>query len=202
MNILQGEFNCIWAGTLKGFPVKTSEIYQKLKPELHSSVTKLLQTNQLDHFTDSDTGHQDNMFSGCYFQHCHGLCQRPKYCMSHPAIELIFINITLQWQCLEGFSQCAQMYGKTLLYWKQLWRLCKIYLQAIHGFWKNICDTITLVFAIVICSLCASLYRSIQADALHRIIKEEEPQDPTSQWCHQSWFCHCIKWKWDWSWDK
>lgn len=56
MNILQSELNCIWAGTLKGFAVKTSEIYQKLEPERHSSVTKLLQTNELDPFIHSGTG--------------------------------------------------------------------------------------------------------------------------------------------------
>lgn len=55
------------AGTLKGFPVKTSEMYQKLKPELHSSVTTLLQTNQLDHFIDSDTGTEITCFQVAIF---------------------------------------------------------------------------------------------------------------------------------------
>lgn len=56
VNILQGEFNCLWVGTLKGFLFKTFEMYQKLEPELHSSMTKLPQTNELDDFIDSDMG--------------------------------------------------------------------------------------------------------------------------------------------------
>lgn len=90
VNVLQGEFTCIWAGTLKGFPFKTSHVYQMLEPELHSSVTKTkpLKTNELDHFIDSETSIKTKCFQGCYFQHWHGLCQRSKCCISHPAIEL------------------------------------------------------------------------------------------------------------------
>lgn len=159
VNVLQGEFTCIWAGTLKGFPFKTSHVYQMLEPELHSSVTKTkpLKTNELDHFIDSETSIKTKCFQGCYFQHWHGLCQRSKCCISHPAIELMFIKVTLQWQHLEDLSQSAQAYGNKVLYWKQLWRLYKVYFQAIHGFWKKNCDTITLVFATVTWSLCTSL---------------------------------------------
>lgn len=63
MNVLQGEFTCIWAGTLKGFPFKTSRVYQMLEPELHSSVAKLLETNELD----SETGIKTKCFHVAIF---------------------------------------------------------------------------------------------------------------------------------------
>jgi len=67
VNILQGEFNCIWAHILKGFSVKISENSQKLELDLHSSVTKLLQTNELDYFIDSDMGSKIRCFQAAIF---------------------------------------------------------------------------------------------------------------------------------------
>lgn len=42
-------------------------MHQKLEPELHSSVTKLLQTNELDHFIDSETGFKIMCFQVAIF---------------------------------------------------------------------------------------------------------------------------------------
>lgn len=68
MNILQDEFTCIRAGTLKGFPFKTSHVCQMFEPELHSSVAKLLETNELDHFIDSETGIKTKCFQVAIFR--------------------------------------------------------------------------------------------------------------------------------------
>lgn len=56
--------------------------------------------------------------------------------------------------------------------------------------------TESFLFAIVV--LCISIYRKIQEGTSDsRKIEEEEPQDQTLHCCHQSWFCHCIKWDQD-----
>lgn len=68
VTVLQGELACIWAGTLKGFPFKTSHVCQMLEPELHSSVAKLLETNELDHFIDSETGIKTKCFQVAIFR--------------------------------------------------------------------------------------------------------------------------------------
>lgn len=69
MNILQGDiYTCIRTGTLKGFPFKTSPVCQMLEPELHSSVAKLLETNELDHFIDSETGIKSKCFQDAIFR--------------------------------------------------------------------------------------------------------------------------------------
>lgn len=73
-------------------------MYQKLEPELHGSVTKLLQTNELDHFIDSDTDTKITCFQVAIFSSDmdSNMDMDSKCHISHPAIEFMVIKITLQ----------------------------------------------------------------------------------------------------------
>lgn len=73
-----------------------SETCQKLEPEFHSSVTKLLQTNELDHFIDSDMDSNTICFQAAIFSIDVDIIREQKCCISHSPIELIFIKILLQ----------------------------------------------------------------------------------------------------------
>lgn len=95
-----------------------SETCQKLEPELHSSVTKLLQTNKLDHLIDSDMGSKITCFQVAIFSINVDAIREQKCCISHSPTELMFIKFPCNDSAWK-ISANMHRHMERVMYWKQ-----------------------------------------------------------------------------------